>query len=384
MKPNSKKPVFPRLYALCKELGIEKGEMINFLISRGFSKTLLRGNFILSTKMHKEVLSFYKPSKLELKSRMNREKRNRSAQKIDQIIPRDKTYKSITRNELKLPRLLAAAKEFEVGLDTLIEFLVKKGFVRDQLKPTAKLSIEMYKELAFEFRGEILEEEEPVIVEEPKITIGINANGKLVVKYYHSDGTVFENDSQLNLAGIYIAAFNKYSEIIKEFEELINSPNTKEFDLQKFLEKHPEFLKNLDYKEVIPQALITTDDSKDWNADFILVPFDQLQFCKILELKLPSADIRQREKSGHVTFSSKLYKSIQQLKDYARAFQSSKTREIFKNKYKVDVFSPDLQLVIGRSGDIKFKEKYMDIQREHGVSVSDWDTYLQAIKRKFT
>ena len=43
-------------------------------------------------------------------------------------------------SELKLPRLLAAAKEFNIGQDTLIEFLVKKGFNRDDLKPTAKLS----------------------------------------------------------------------------------------------------------------------------------------------------------------------------------------------------------------------------------------------------
>jgi len=40
--------------------------------------------------------------------------------------------------ELKLPRLLAAAKEFNIGQDTLIEFLVKKGFNRDDLKPTAR------------------------------------------------------------------------------------------------------------------------------------------------------------------------------------------------------------------------------------------------------
>jgi translation initiation factor IF-2 len=46
--------------------------------------------------------------------------------------------------ELKLPRLLAAAKEFNIGQDTLIEFLVKKGYNRDDLKPTAKLLEEQY------------------------------------------------------------------------------------------------------------------------------------------------------------------------------------------------------------------------------------------------
>ena len=43
-------------------------------------------------------------------------------------------------SELKLPRLLGAAKEFNIGQDTLVDFLASKGFSRDDLKPTAKLT----------------------------------------------------------------------------------------------------------------------------------------------------------------------------------------------------------------------------------------------------
>lgn len=46
--------------------------------------------------------------------------------------------------EIKLPRLLAAAKEFNIGQDTLTEFLVGKGFSRDDLKPSSKLTEPMY------------------------------------------------------------------------------------------------------------------------------------------------------------------------------------------------------------------------------------------------
>jgi translation initiation factor IF-2 len=56
--------------------------------------------------------------------------------------------------EVKLPRLLGAAKEFNIGQDTLIEFLVGKGFDRDELKPTAKLSVEMYEALQHNFQGD--------------------------------------------------------------------------------------------------------------------------------------------------------------------------------------------------------------------------------------
>jgi len=57
-------------------------------------------------------------------------------------------------SDLKLPRLLAAAKEFNVGQDTLIDFLEAKGFGKDDLKPTSKLTEEMYRCLQQEFQSD--------------------------------------------------------------------------------------------------------------------------------------------------------------------------------------------------------------------------------------
>ncbi len=71
-------------------------------------------------------------------------------------------------SELKLPRLLAAAKEFNVGQDTLIEFLVKKGFNRDDLKPTAKLQEDHYRALQAEFQGDKVAKNKADQVEIPK------------------------------------------------------------------------------------------------------------------------------------------------------------------------------------------------------------------------
>lgn len=56
--------------------------------------------------------------------------------------------------ELKLPRLLAAAKEFNVGQDTIIDFLIGKGFPKDDVKPQAKLTEEMYRSLQQEFASD--------------------------------------------------------------------------------------------------------------------------------------------------------------------------------------------------------------------------------------
>ena len=49
---------------------------------------------------------------------------------------------------------MAAAKEFNIGKDTLVDFLVSKGFSKDDLKPTSKLSEDMYRSLQQEFQGD--------------------------------------------------------------------------------------------------------------------------------------------------------------------------------------------------------------------------------------
>jgi translation initiation factor IF-2 len=70
--------------------------------------------------------------------------------------------------ETKLPRLLAAAKEFNIGQDTLIEFLVGKGFSKDDLKPTAKLTEEMYSSLQQGFQGDKQAKTKADAIEIPK------------------------------------------------------------------------------------------------------------------------------------------------------------------------------------------------------------------------
>jgi len=71
-------------------------------------------------------------------------------------------------SELKLPRLLAAAKEFNIGQDTLIDFLAKKGFSKDELKPAAKLSEPMYYALQAEFQNDKQAKNKADLVEIPK------------------------------------------------------------------------------------------------------------------------------------------------------------------------------------------------------------------------
>ncbi|RYY21876.1 MAG: translation initiation factor IF-2, partial [Chitinophagaceae bacterium] len=51
----------------------------------------------------------------------------------------------------KTPRLLAAAKEFNIGKETLVEFLTGKGFEINASNPNTKITEEMYDALQAEF-----------------------------------------------------------------------------------------------------------------------------------------------------------------------------------------------------------------------------------------
>ncbi len=76
-------------------------------------------------------------------------------------------------SELNTPRLMAAAKEFNIGASTLIDFLVSKNLNgSDDLKPTSKLSDEMYRVLQGEYQQDKSAKEKADKVELIKTNVG--------------------------------------------------------------------------------------------------------------------------------------------------------------------------------------------------------------------
>ena len=63
---------------------------------------------------------------------------------------------------------MAAAKEFNIGKDTLVDFLAGKGFNKDDLKPTAKLTEEMYRALQAEFQSDKVAKMKSVQIDLPR------------------------------------------------------------------------------------------------------------------------------------------------------------------------------------------------------------------------
>lgn len=221
------------------------------------------------------------------------------------------------------------------------------------------------------------------VTEISRFCIRVN-DGKLEILIEQSNGTYVLADGTQKLENeIYVFTNSKWSKILNELEHLINKENLKEQELQDFFETHPELILDDKYDFPIPQATIVNDNNIEWRADFVLIPKDQLTFSKILELKLPNENISNKSISGHRRYSSKLFQAINQLKDYYQAFNSDKTKAKFMEKYKTDLFKPDLQLLFGRRESIQNEKDFLELQRRENIEIKDWDTLLDQLRKKY-
>ena len=71
-------------------------------------------------------------------------------------------------SEANTPRLMAAAKEFNIGTSTLMEFLASKNFSTDDLKSSTKLTEEMYRVLQTEFQQDKAAKQKAEQIDLPK------------------------------------------------------------------------------------------------------------------------------------------------------------------------------------------------------------------------
>lgn len=198
-----------------------------------------------------------------------------------------------------------------------------------------------------------------------------------------SDGSIVKADGTMKLlSGLYLRARLDLADTLAELEDLINNPKTKEDDIQKLFEDHPELLKMDTRDMLIPQARIARVDGADWRMDFFLKPFDEIEFCRILELKLPTLKLKPRCRSGHTHFYAELLSAIHQLKDYGRSFQSETTREAFCHHYNVNAGQPELHLIAGRRVDSGSIPEIHRLQMEENVRIIDYDTLLNRLKRR--
>jgi DNA polymerase III delta prime subunit len=152
-----------------------------------------------------------------------------------------------------------------------------------------------------------------------------------------------------------------WKEQLEIFESLLNDSSSKEQDYQIFFEKHPHFLKGLQYKEVVAQPILEREPEKEGNLipDFFLQPLGS-QYADILDLKLPTENLIVGKKD-RLHFSAAVQNAIAQVREYRDYFEVPQNRQKVLGKYGLTAYRPTAAIIIGRYPENISEEKLKQI-----------------------
>lgn len=169
---------------------------------------------------------------------------------------------------------------------------------------------------------------------------------------------------------------------IEEFEDLINSSKAGEKHFQEFFERNPKFILNDEYKKAHPHIILAKEDKKKLIPDFVLEPVNQNEFCDLLELKLPSAQIYVMKKNRE-HYSAAITEAAAQLRVYGNFFNEEKNRKSFQRAYPhLKIYKPRMFVIIGRQSNENSMIK-REIQAEHPqLILRNFDDLLARMKWK--
>lgn len=167
---------------------------------------------------------------------------------------------------------------------------------------------------------------------------------------------------------------------IEELEDLMNSKSTLEQQYQKFFERHPEFLKSLDYRNIHAQPILYKDDGSRLIPDFFLEQVDS-GWHAIAELKRPHESMVIR-KQNRIYFAQWVHDAISQLQYYREWFESPKNRDAFEQTQKIStkVYRPKMVLIAGRKSDFVDDVERIRLLSAQDTNLSLW-TYDAILSR---
>lgn len=170
------------------------------------------------------------------------------------------------------------------------------------------------------------------------------------------------------------------SHAIEELEDLMNSKSTLEQEYQRFFERHPEFLKSLDYKKIYAQPILYKDDGSRLIPDFFLEQVDS-GWHAIADLKR-SHEAMVIRKKNRVYFAQWVQEAIAQLQYYREWFESPKNREAFEQAQKVStrIYRPKMVLIAGRQSDFMDDVERIRLLSAQDANLSLW-TYDAVLSR---
>ena len=182
---------------------------------------------------------------------------------------------------------------------------------------------------------------------------------------------------------LYLVSLVTYGwkSLIEELEDLINTPQVNESQLQEFFESNPEFLCGDTYESAKSHIILQRPDAGPLIPDFALKPPNEHALCDLLELKLPSAKLLVGQ-SNRKRLSAALLEACAQLREYRDYFESRANRQAVEEIYGLRFFRPRMMVIIGKrseyiAGDLRKAEG--DIA---GLSITTYDDLLERARSR--
>lgn len=170
-------------------------------------------------------------------------------------------------------------------------------------------------------------------------------------------------------------------EEVRELEELLRSKHSAEADFQAFFERHPHFLRRLDYREVYPHVYLAREDEGPLVPDFILTN-PEVQRAMVLELKPPAAKLIRRARNRD-RFAAAIQEARAQLLAYRDWFREKANRRKLSGVLGMEILEPRLGVVIGRSSDFECGLDRQELAaREPDLVLWTYDDIVAEAKRK--
>jgi hypothetical protein len=172
---------------------------------------------------------------------------------------------------------------------------------------------------------------------------------------------------------------------IEQFEALLNNPDVRELDLQRFFEDNPHFLVTTRLMQPLPQVRLVSESGRVLIPDFVLKPIVAIQRRRdsnweVLDLKHPQSKLLAGP-SDHRRFSQEVMQAVTQVKDYKDYFETSSHAAAVTSLLGQPLRHPRLGVLIGRMPDPTEIELLEKLQaREPGVRVVTYDEILEAQK----
>ena len=196
-----------------------------------------------------------------------------------------------------------------------------------------------------------------------------------------SDGAyaIAEGDERINAVVHFVCArAGRLLDAIHELEWLINCPEVREDELQRFFEKHPEFLLGTEYRQLHPQLVLQRTGAASLIPDFILEPVTTPLLCDLIDLKLPQVEIATGGPGRH-RLAHSVGAAVAQLREYRQWFDDPRHRDDAMRLYGVSAYMPTAAVIIGRDPERLSPQEFQALRQD--ISWLKVMTYDDIVRR---